>query len=109
MSALKILNSAVTKLFASTKLVATHANVMKDIKEMDSIASVSYIFVIFLLVIIYYVTCHADINECLMGDEVCDSYATCENTPGSFICICDHGYEKHNNMCTCWLQYLLHE
>ena len=36
----------------------------------------------------------ADIDEC-MGDHGCDQ--TCVNTPGSYYCNCERGYQLINN------------
>ena len=47
----------------------------------------------------------ADRDECL--DSPCDGNATCQNTPGSFVCTCKEGFTGsglecqgmvHNNM-----------
>jgi hypothetical protein len=38
-------------------------------------------------------TCQTDWNECLMGIHNCNDAATCLNTPGSYTCRCDSGYE----------------
>lgn len=41
----------------------------------------------------------ADRNECLFG-SVCPNTARCENTPGSYRCLCDNGFELvGNNEC----------
>ncbi|XP_046406118.1 fibulin-1-like isoform X2 [Ischnura elegans] len=35
-----------------------------------------------------------DINECLEASEIpCDSNQDCENTPGSYICLCKRGFQ----------------
>ena len=41
-----------------------------------------------------------DINECKINRHICGPNAMCQNTSGSFKCICDVGY-KHtkNNIC----------
>jgi hypothetical protein len=38
-----------------------------------------------------------DINECANAN-ICIG-GTCTNTPGSFICICDEGYNQQGNTC----------
>ena len=39
-----------------------------------------------------------DIDECL--DDPCHFNATCENTNGSYVCICDTGYTGDGETCT---------
>jgi len=46
------------------------------------------------------VTCDADINECTDGTDNCDVNATCTNTPGSFTCECNAGFEGDGTSCT---------
>lgn len=33
-----------------------------------------------------------DTNECLVNNGRCDPDASCINTPGSHLCVCDDGY-----------------
>jgi len=44
-------------------------------------------------------TC-TDINECTLGTNNCDVNAQCTNTPGSFTCACNAGYEGDGTTCT---------
>ena len=47
----------------------------------------------------YYVFCvYADIDECATTNN-CDSNATCTNTPGSYTCTCNHGYNGSGITC----------
>ncbi|XP_056297155.1 LOW QUALITY PROTEIN: latent-transforming growth factor beta-binding protein 4-like [Pseudoliparis swirei] len=39
----------------------------------------------------------SDVDECLLSPCVS---GRCDNTPGSFHCVCRHGYRLHNNTCT---------
>ena len=40
------------------------------------------------------ITCIADTDECSDSSlNNCDAHATCENTPGTFTCACNTGYE----------------
>ena len=39
--------------------------------------------------------CHDDIDEC-SGNSPCDEHATCNNTIGTFKCVCQAGYTQHN-------------
>ncbi|KAL8611728.1 hypothetical protein ACOMHN_038981 [Nucella lapillus] len=45
------------------------------------------------------VTCSDDINECEGMASVCPGNLTCQNNPGSFVCVCSSGFEKVNNYC----------
>ena len=49
-------------------------------------------------------TCESDIDECLMGDNDCDSVMeNCGNTLGSFTCHCKSGYACDANYgCQGW-------
>lgn len=40
-----------------------------------------------------------DANECL-EDNVCDTYADCTNTEGSYTCKCKDGYTGSGKECT---------
>lgn len=44
-------------------------------------------------------TC-TDIDECAEGTDDCDANASCTNTPGSFTCVCNAGYEGDGVTCT---------
>ena len=33
----------------------------------------------------------SDIDECLLGTDDCDTYATCANTDGGYTCTCNAG------------------
>ena len=37
--------------------------------------------------------CDENIDECTAMPNICGDYATCNDTEGSFVCICDDGYE----------------
>ena len=39
-----------------------------------------------------------DINEC--ADAPCSNKANCTNTPGSYVCECQTGYEGNGKNCT---------
>lgn len=34
-----------------------------------------------------------DINECLLPEVSCGSFATCKNSEGSYFCVCNPGYK----------------
>ncbi|XP_030839204.1 fibrillin-1-like isoform X3 [Strongylocentrotus purpuratus] len=41
-----------------------------------------------------------DFDECAAGTHSCDDNATCQNAPGSFICVCNVGYTGNGFSCT---------
>ena len=41
-----------------------------------------------------------DMDECILGLDDCDTFATCTNTKGSFICECMQGFEDKGRICT---------
>ncbi|XP_078686455.1 protein mesh-like isoform X6 [Branchiostoma floridae x Branchiostoma belcheri] len=44
-------------------------------------------------------TCN-DIDECVEVTDNCDAYAVCANTPGSFTCACNTGYQGDGITCS---------
>lgn len=48
----------------------------------------------------------ADIDECTMGTHDCHPVAHCNNTPGSFTCVCPIGYRGNGRKCS--QHHLLH-
>ena len=45
----------------------------------------------------------ADTDECATeADHTCDENASCINVPGSYICVCNDGFDGDGvNACTC--------
>ena len=41
-----------------------------------------------------------DIDECATLNQTCHSQAYCNNTAGSFLCICKAGYSGDGMMCS---------
>ena len=41
-----------------------------------------------------------NIDECADGADNCDENAQCTDTPGSFNCTCNTGYEENGLNCT---------
>ena len=41
-----------------------------------------------------------DINECTQSSHNCSHNARCQNTVGSFRCICNNGYTGNGTQCT---------
>ena len=40
-----------------------------------------------------------DVDECVLGLDVCDGDATCVDTVGSYTCSCDEGYTGDGLSC----------
>lgn len=42
----------------------------------------------------------SDIDECAADRSLCQPYGSCENRPGSYSCVCNHGFvlseDKHS-------------
>ena len=49
---------------------------------------------------ICFLLLNLDVDECLAGTHTCDLHATCSNTEGSYICVCNDGYEGNGEKCT---------
>ncbi|XP_076088892.1 uncharacterized protein LOC143059297 [Mytilus galloprovincialis] len=43
--------------------------------------------------------CESDINECLRNTTLCQANSMCENTNGSYICVCNDGYFNSADVC----------
>ncbi|CAK8671664.1 unnamed protein product [Clavelina lepadiformis] len=44
--------------------------------------------------------CEKDIDECENGMYICHSHAVCANIPGSYVCLCEHGYTGNGTHCS---------
>jgi len=42
-----------------------------------------------------------DLDECSLGGQVCTQTARCENTYGSYRCVCKEGFEQESDSETC--------
>ena len=40
-----------------------------------------------------------DIDECVNSTYLCDSEAACNNTEGSYLCICNDGFTGNGSYC----------
>ena len=41
-----------------------------------------------------------DIDECILETHLCDPFATCANTFGSYTCQCDNGFIGDGHTCS---------
>ena len=78
-----------------TLLVATHVDVTLDMSwmEMDSLAMVH------MIIINSLIQKQSDIDECSSNNGGCAQ--VCTNTPGSYTCGCDSGYELDGDGFSC--------
>ena len=81
---------------APTLLEASPVPVIKDTVEMGKSVWVRWN--------ILHQTCvlalkNTDIHECETDGDECDLNASCTNTPGSFICVCNQGYSGDGKTC----------
>jgi hypothetical protein len=51
---------------------------------------------IFYNYLLWYFT---DVNECVPEFDNCHGNAQCNNTDGSFVCICNEGYTENGVIC----------
>lgn len=45
--------------------------------------------------------CLPDVDECAADRNLCQPYGTCENRPGSYSCVCNHGYVLSEDKRSC--------
>ena len=94
-------------LLATTHWVPMIVSVTRDLVEMVSIVQVrilcckphrcfSVCFVNYILLSFV----HADINECDTGSHTCHANATCNNTLGSYDCLCNKGFDGDGVSCS---------
>ncbi|VDI38553.1 Hypothetical predicted protein [Mytilus galloprovincialis] len=54
--------------------------------------------------------CESDVNECLINATICQANSMCENTNGSYVCVCNDGYFNSADVCKdideCGISYL---
>ena len=50
--------------------------------------------------VLYCISLHTDIDECVRGADNCDINVICSDTEGSFNCTCVTGYEGDGVNCT---------
>ncbi|CAG2253242.1 unnamed protein product [Mytilus edulis] len=43
--------------------------------------------------------CESDVNECTSNSTICQTFSMCENTNGSYVCVCDDGYFNSADVC----------
>ncbi len=66
-------------------------------EQIAQVMRVHFFFVESSKIITHFVI--SDINECY-NVNMCDINAQCTNTPGSYQCTCNLGYEKRGDICT---------
>ena len=104
MSVLMTLMTATLTLTARTTLEAFHACAAVAILVMEwKIAQVRRSRFAMLCKVIFHIKLsHSpfpDIDECVLGTYMCDVNAYCENTIGSYDCVCVDGYVKNGTFC----------
>ena len=58
----------------------------------------------FNIVCAFLFSCAADLNECAESDDICpDNNTECQNTFGSYECLCKKGFLEVNRKCVCKL------
>jgi hypothetical protein len=72
-------------------------------RETDLIVLVYFsllpIFLSFCLLFCFFSYILSDIDECTKKTDNCTSNATCNNTAGSYECICDNGFYCNGSNC----------
>ena len=67
-----------------------NANRPKQTKQLlSSILQITFIFAVVLL----------DVDECNLSDSFCDVNADCQNTLGSYRCLCKPGFTERGRKC----------
>ena len=91
---------------AITLLVATHVTVRLDTVEMEGTVQVCE-QTHTIMYASYFCLC-TDINECEDpgGSVLCDENANCNDTDGSYDCVCRVGYSGDGFNCSGWFRYV---
>ena len=97
MSVWKALIAATLMLTAQTLLEVSSARAVLATPEMASyLAMVMFIGISELLITTTLLT---DIDECLLGNFICEVNTDCVNTVGDYDCVCSPGYTGFRNNC----------
>lgn len=99
MSAISIYPCVSLILSVTTPLGATSASVMMDTLGMVSSTALVSPSEWYFLTSLLYALFASDINECALGSDDCDGNAECTDTIGSFMCVCNHGYNGTGTEC----------
>ena len=82
----------------STLMVAFTATVTLATVEVV-ILEIAMVHKLFKVPEIIIITCFIDIDECVLELDDCHDNATCNNTIGSYTCMCNDGFEGNGSHC----------
>lgn len=54
------------------------------------------------------VNCKVDVQECSLKPNVCGNNSICQETNGSYICVCDSGFQLSGGYCKSKFYFIFH-
>lgn len=73
---------------------------VKAVKKNASLSVTQMVFGLKQTLRAFCVISLSDIDECAADRSLCQPFGLCENRPGSYVCVCNHGYvlseDKHS-------------